>query len=427
MFDPVQAGQSSTLQSLRFLIVLRNLAIIGQASTVVVVSHWLAMPLPLLPMCGVIGLLALINVLSYIRLALPMPVSNQELCAQLLIDVTALTLLLYFSGGGANPFISMYLLPLAIAAAILPGNYTWALGGVTVACYTLLMVYFVPLPQAHGHGHGGVGDDFALHIVGMWGCFVLSAAVIAGFVARMAASLRERDRLLAEAREKALRDDQIVALGAFAAGAAHELGTPLSTMTITVEEMRHDYRGDDELRYYLDTLREQLESCKTIISRLLMDAGQARAEAGQVQAVDEFLKETLGKWRGLHPGAQIQSHWSGPRPPPRILVEQTLCQSLISLLNNAFEASPQGIELQGCWSAAELAIEIHDHGRGLTPEVRRRAKEAFFTTKPQGSGLGLFLASAAVERLGGCIVLHNRAEGGVCTRILLPLAVLSVA
>ena len=208
--------------------------------------------------------------------------------AHLLTDVAALSALLYLSGGSANPFVSLYLVPLVIAAVALPAAFAWAMAAVTVTCYGLLFYFYVPLPALH------LAHDFGLHLFGMWVNFLVSAVIIAWLVARMAQAIRTRDAQIARQREDALRNERIVALGTLAAGAAHELGTPLSTMAVVLGEMAHEHATDGELGRDIATLRTQVDVCKHTITRMVAAAGQARAEGGGAQPVDEFLRETRG-------------------------------------------------------------------------------------------------------------------------------------
>ena len=212
---------------------LRNVSIAGQAAAVLVAQAVFAVELPLAVLAASIGALALLNIATAMRLGRTAEVSDQEVFLQLCADVALLTASLYFTGGATNPFVSLYLLPLMIAATVLPARYTWAMAGMTVAAYSILMVWYQPLGQDHAHH----SNEFGLHVLGMWFNFIVSAMLIALFVARMAASIRARDRLLSAARERTLRDEQLVTLGTFAAGAAHELGTPLSTIAVLVREL----------------------------------------------------------------------------------------------------------------------------------------------------------------------------------------------
>ncbi|MET0216725.1 MAG: ATP-binding protein [Burkholderiales bacterium] len=407
-------------QNLRRLLQLRWVAIAGQSVTIAGVCYGLDLALPIGPLAAIVAVLALWNAFSWRRLGSGERVGSVELLLQIIVDVVAFSGLLYFSGGSTNPFVSLYLLPLMIAATLLHPGYTWAVAALAVACYTLLMFWYVPLPIDHEHGSG-----FSLHILGMWLNFVLSAGLIAGFVVQMALSIRARDQRLAEARERALRDEQVVALGAMAAGAAHELGTPLSTIAVLARELEVECPGSAQ-QEDLRVLRDQVDQCKRIISDLLTATGRSRAEDAHSQPIDAFVQGIVEQWRGMRPGASLRLRLDGATPPPMIAAEKTLSQAFVSLLNNAFDASPAGIELDGSWTEERMTLEIRDRGSGLDPATARRVGEPFFSTKAHngGRGLGVFLARAAIERFGGELDLRNRDGGGAATRIVLPLRVL---
>ena len=400
------------------LFLLRNIVIVAQCLTLALAYSVLEMELPWTEMVVVAVMLAALNLATWIRLRRKWPVSSIEFFAQLLVDVLALSALLYFSGGSTNPFISLYLLPLTIAAAALPWAYTWIMAAITISCYTLLLFYYVPLP----HNHEEHGSEFIMHVSGMWLAFVLSTVLIAWFVVKMGISIRERDKDLALAREQALRNEQIIALGTLAAGAAHELGTPLATMAIVTGELQHEYTDDVEFQGNIGILRDQITHCKHTLTQLLADAGQARAEDGSGQAVDYFLRQVLDKWQLMRPSVKFTYRGSGVQPAPQILNTQLLSQSILNLLNNAADASLKHIEIEVTWDDRELRLQILDDGDGLTGEAVQRAGQAFFTTKGSGKGfgIGLFLANANIERFGGRVRLTNR-EGGACTQVILPL------
>jgi two-component system sensor histidine kinase RegB len=404
-------------------------------------------------LASLIGLLAGINLITWWRLSLPWPVTDPELFVQIAADVLVLGALLYFSGGSTNPFVSLFLLPLTIAAAILPPAYAWAMAALTLAGYTFLLFVNVPLPPqsvelpfldtllapasgAEHAGHGGhashtghgamTGPDsgFALHVLGMWFDFVVSAGIIAFFLARLAATLRGRDRELAAAREDALRNEQILALGTLAAGAAHQLGTPLSTMAVVIRELELHHDDEAELREDLGLLRRQVDNCKELLSQLLNSAGKARAESAAARPLDAYLQEIAEKWRLLQPLTPLLTEWQGTQPAPSILAEPTLEQALLNLLDNAADASPKGIHMTAHWNKSECLIEILDRGPGVAGSVAQKIGQPFFTTKRDqgGIGIGLFLSNATLEGLGGKVELFNRPSGGACTRITLPLA-----
>ncbi len=420
--------QAPASRNLRRLVILRTLAIAGQISAIAVVSRALEMPLPIVPMAMIIALLAVFNAATCVRLRFRWPISDAEILAQLLADVIALTALLYLSGGSENPFTSLYLVPIVIAAITLPWAYTWVMTGVVICAYTLLMRFNVPLPQHAMGGIAGHMNMFSLHIFGMWVTLVLSALLIAWFVVKMARSLRERDRLLALAREDNLRNEQIVALATLAAGAAHELGTPLSTMAIVANEIRQQRRDDAALVADLEILDQQIGTCKSIISQMLATAGQARLQQAAREPLDAFVSAALAKWQLMRPGAALKYRQSGSSPAPFIAAEQTLSQALINLLNNAADASPRDVEVETSWDERQMRILISDRGPGITPDVAMRAGRTVFSAKPDGKGfgLGLFLANATLDRFGGTVQLSGRKGGGTCTDIRLPLDRLAV-
>lgn len=411
--------------NLRRLLVLRTIEIGGLLLTVVVALRLLALPLPLPPWMAVIGALVLVNLFTWWRLGRPWPVTDAELFGQLLVDVLAITVVLYYSGGSTNPLVSFYLVPLVLAAITLPGPFTWAMAAISVGCYTLLMFNYYPLMPKNG--------DFStaiyLHLTGMWLTFVLSAFLIAYFVVRMTAAIKERDRQLAAAREDTLRNERIVALGTLAAGAAHELGTPLSTMAVVANELLRDCAGNADLEEDLLLLRRQVDNCKHILSRMLASAGQTREEDISGLALDRYFEELMEKWRLVRPGIEAHTRWSGSGAVPRVVADQTLSQALMNLLNNAADASPGDVEVEGSWDDTEARLEIRDRGPGLTQDEARRAGQPFFTTKGPGHGfgIGLFLANATIERFGGKVTLVNRDGGGALTEVKLPLAKLKLS
>lgn len=442
-FLAAQAGHTH----LRRLFWLRNVAIAAQCATLLLVYQFLSHDLPWLPMLCAIAFLALLNVLSGWRLSLNYPVGNAELLMQLVADVAVLTVLLYYGGGSTNPFVSLYLLPLVIAAATLPRLHTWAMAGLTLSCYSILMFWYMPLPVSNDHSRHNTqavhtehqhalatmapvdaatdlnlsasNDAFNTHIFGMWLGFVISALVVAYFVVEMARAVRERDAQLNRVREETLRNERIVALGMQAAGAAHELGTPLSTLAVVIGELRHDTAALPEWRDSLKLLDGQVRACRTILDKLLANA-QDSATASP-QALDVFLAETLNEWQLLRPTAHFTNHTTAAQTAPKMHIDPALRAALMNLLNNAADASPQGIDIQARWDEARFTLEIRDHGPGLSASAAASVGTAFFTTKDHGRGLGFFLANATLEKMGGTVRLFNREGGGATTEVILPL------
>ena len=425
----IQAG----LSHLRRLMLLRSIAIVVQGATLALAYYFLEMELQWGPMLTTIFLLALLNFFTGWRVrTYPAPVTHPELFAQLCADVLSLLVLLYYAGGSANPFISLFLLPLVIAAATLPRGYTWAMAVITTACYTVLMKFYLPLQLPNKHiGHEGhmqhampPEEVFNMHILGMWAGFVISTAVVAYFVVKMAQAVRERDQALTKMREENLRNERIVALGTQAAVAAHELGTPLSTLAVVIRELQYDPAILPKWGGNLTIMDDQVRACKRILDKLLANAHET--EPTTLQSLHQFMTTTLDEWQLLRPTVPCRYQPSSAQPVPQLRIESALRAALLNLLNNAADASPHGIDIQTEWNADQVTLTIHDHGSGLTPEAAAHAGSAFFTTKQEGRGLGLFLANATVERMGGRVRLFNRQSadkregGGATTEIILP-------
>jgi two-component system sensor histidine kinase RegB len=273
---------------------------------------------------------------------------------------------------------------------------------VSVAAYSLLVFWNIPLPVPDAE------RATRLHLAGMWLIFVASAALIAGFVARMAAAIRSRDLQLAAAREEALRNERVIALGSLAAGAAHELGTPLATMAILAGELGRNADLSAETREDLALLREQVEHCKGIITSLAARAGQSLAEGGGAIALDRWLEQVVARWRQLRPHAEAKVSLHGTAPAPSIVGEATLEQALLNLFNNAADAGGGEVDIEAEWDKDRLRLEVRDRGPGFDEKVLLAAGRAFVTTRAEGTGIGLFLAHAAGSGWAARIVLANR-------------------
>jgi len=409
----------TTRRVLRRLFLLRNITILGAGLGIAIGRSIYSLTLPLAPLLLTLGLLAILNLLTWLRLRLRFSVGNGEIFAQLLLDIAGITSLFYFTGGATNPFVWFYLLPLIIAATLLPRGYTWFMAGLSVACYSALFFYYVPLPHAGMHHDGG----FQMHVFGMWLGFVISAGFVALIIVGLAHSLRERERRLAEAREQALQNERLVALGTLAAGAAHELGTPLGTMAILTAELEQEYTdaGHQDLHRKLGILRTQIDRCKEALSVISASAGAGRAEAGHRMEVRHYLDAVLEEWRRQYPHASLMAEISTQAPQAMIIAERTLTQALHNVLDNAADASPDDVMLEADWSLDQLALAVSDRGPGLRDDIHEQLGRQPVTTKPEGLGVGLYLAHATIRRLGGDLSVCNRGQGGTTVRITMPL------
>lgn len=405
---------SEHLANLRRLIPIRWLALGGLALLVLISPGLLNIPLTQTPMLAILAVTGLINAVTDWRTRHAETATAYELFSHLLIDVSALSALCFFSGGATNPLISLLLLPVAIAALTLPVRCVMAIGVTAMVAYSLLMLYFIPLPISDAT------RATQLHLVGMWLTFVVSAFMIAWFVVRMTRLIRERDAELAATREQALRDERILAIGTLAAGAAHELGTPLATMALLTGELLKEPDLPAAILEDLTLMRQQIQICKGIITQLSHRAGTDRLENPVLQPLDRWVDTLRQQWHANRPLAASQLNVRGRLPAPPVITDPRLEQALLNLLNNAANASAETIHLSLDWNHTSIIIEVHDRGAGFPAEVLENGGNVSFPAHAQGSGIGLVLTRSAIAQLGGRLTLSNPDDGGALARIDLP-------
>lgn len=411
---------SPSVDNLRNLLLIRSIALLGQIGVLVYVLLASRTTQDLWGITLSLAALALLTMASLWRTTRPWPVADREFLAQLLLDVLGWTALMYFSGGANNPFVSYYIVPLVIAAAVLPWRYTWLVAGASLLAYSLLLYYYVPFPLFSPHAAMGHGDGANVHILGMWFNFLFSACLITYFVVRMAAVLRQQEALAVSQREDRLRNDQIMAVASLAAGTAHELGTPLATMTVLVEEMLQDETLGEQARQDCETLRDQLRLCKTTLTGLSHTAELRSVKQTRRQAIGDFARLTLERWAVRRPG--VSYRFNCPGPGPAISLDLTMGQALENLLNNAADAGSERVEVSLDWDAKEARIRIRDWGAGIPAELLEQIGKPIIHAGRTGLGIGLMLSQATVVRYGGTIELRNLAEGGTLVTLTLPLA-----
>jgi two-component system, sensor histidine kinase RegB len=403
------------------LILLRNVEIAAIAVGIAAATGYFELALPLRPLFIILALIIVLNVTAWWRYRRGKHIANGEIFIHMLLDVAGLTGIFFYTGGASNPFVWFYLLPLMIAATILPRTHTWLMAAVTILCYTSLFLINAPFdagPVHHVHAGG-----FRVHVFGMWLGFVMSAGFVAVIIVGMSHTLRQRDRRLAEAREHVLQNERLVALGTLAAGAAHELGTPLGTIAILASELQREYNdaAHAELHSKLGILRGQVERCKTALSVISAEAGADRAESGHRMQVRAYLADVIAEWQSQRPGVLLDCQIDEQSPRAEILAERTLTHALINILNNAADVSPADVRMELSWTSKQLSLDIADRGAGIEPTVQGQLGKIPVSTKSDGLGIGLYLAHATLQRLGGAITIHHRDDGGTLTHITLPL------
>ncbi|OOG62113.1 two-component sensor histidine kinase [Rhodanobacter sp. B04] len=409
----------------RTLAWLRLCAIAGQSVAVLVCAWWMQLDIPLLPLLLGIGLLAVFSVFAAWRLRLPWPMSEWETIGHIAADTLVLGYLLYFTGGASNPFITLLLVPIALSAAALSVRAILAVAALAGVAYLILLAWHVPLPMPM-HGEDGAHGGFSLHVVGMGVNFVISALLLGFFINRLAHALRVQQLEVQRVRERALRDEGILAIATQAAGAAHELNTPLSTMRTLLPELRREHAGDVTLAEDLALLEGQVDRCRTILREMVAFGKAQLSQEPERLSVDQFIHGCLERFQLLRPEAELGLELDQPTALTVLRTPPGLRHALLNLLNNAADASAScdsnAVMLQVTREAGWLQLCVSDRGPGFDDAAD--AALLGYSQKQTGLGLGLALAEATAERLNGELTAGNTDQGAkVCLR--LPLAVIA--
>ena len=410
--------------SLRRLFWLRWSLLATQLVLMLLAPMVFGVQLPVVPLLSVMGMHALFNLATGLRMRSERPVRHIEITIQLLVDLSALSALLYFTGGATNPFVSFYLPALAIAAAMLPIVHVIGLTLYALAAYSMMLGNYIPLKLLNQ------ADAVPYHLAGMWIDFVASSAMIAGFTARLSAALRERDAQLTEARERLLRDQRIEALMSQGASVAHEMGTPLSTVAVITGELQHDARQPSSpLAPYRDDLRaieQQLELCRAALARL-----QRKPNDGAPEPLGQWLPEFTQTWQLRHPDIRLHTEMS-PAAQTVELDAVNVGQILTILLDNAARSQQHaGRDLvplllsakidAGQDAPAQIVLSVVDTGLGLPEDLRASLGRTPVPSRHGGHGIGVYLAATTARRLGGTVVLRPNPPQGAIAELRLPL------
>lgn len=414
--------------NLSWLVQLHWWAIIGQVVIVVGASSWTSIGVPMLPLFGIVAFEVGGNVAlgAWSRRASP-HATNALVAAVMFIDTAVLTVLLDLTGGASNPFSTLYLVNVALGAVLLPPRWSWTLMVATLAGFASLYIHEgATSPAHHIRTEMDAVQMMDSHLRGMWIAFAIAAVFIVFFVQRVSRALAARERELQQARTLVERREKLASLATLAAGAAHELSTPLSTIAVVAKELQRSLPQDvpADVRSDLQLVREQVGRCRDILDRMSANAGENAGEPIAAMTVRAWTEAALD---GLPSPERVELAPSEDALDARLVgPPRALGDALRGLLKNAIQASPPGdhvtlrVDVREGW----IRTRVVDRGRGMTAEVLRRVGEPFFTTKNpgEGMGLGLFLTRALVEQLGGQFHITSRPGAGTEACIDLPAA-----
>jgi len=396
------------------LATLRWFALAGQVMTVVLVVYLLRLPLASAPLWAGIGALAAFNLWAAWRARRTRHAHPAEVLLHVAVDMLVLGWLIAWAGGAMNPFAPLFLIPVALVAPSLPARWVLATALLACACYAASAWYGKPLP----HLDGLFDSAFDLHLAGMAVMFVISAAVVTFFLVHIGRALRERERELALLREQWARNEGILALATHAAAVAHELNTPLATLTLMLEDQleRLPAHGDEHAE--AAAMAGLVDACRDRVREL---AAPADALPGEAQGVAHALEAAVARWRLVRPAIELERS-GAVAAPPDVVFDAGIGHLLQVLLNNAADAGERSGDARVALhleTAGEVLVGfVRDHGPGFN---RERSGGLFRSSKPDGLGVGLALSHATVERLGGELRMEAVAGGGTLVRFRLPL------
>lgn len=414
----------------RWIVKLRWVAVLGQVGTVLVVVL-LGVTLPTAPLLGLVGLTLVSNVLldGWARRAVARPaVWHGVLGGLMLADLGVLTAMLALTGGPTNPCAVFYFVNLALASVVLPGRWAWSLCAAAVTAFASITVWHLGIETLRDPRRLQpliAADSSPLVAWGAVCAFSVSAVVIVGFATRLTRELHRSQDARRKAERLRAKSEKLEALGTLAAGAAHELASPLSTIAVVARELELELEGhgaSQEARHDIRLIRDELTRCRAILDRMSSGAGKPTGEAPTRASVSALCRAVLEELPGA-PVAAVLAERSRERE--LMIPVVAVAQALRALVRNGLDASRgEPVELRTSVEGEGVRISILDRGTGFDPEVLRRVGEPFFTTKEPGKGMGLgvFLARNVVERLGGEIRFLNAPAGGAEVQVWLPAA-----
>lgn len=398
---------------------LRWAAVIMQAMLVIGLSCVSGSQVPTWAMLSVLVATAMSNV--WLARQLHLVGSSPIIGAILLVDVLALTVLLWGTGGPANPFSVFYLIHVTLAAVLGTGRWLWLVLLVACTGFALLFLWHVPLP-AHlgGHGHHGHGSSgsYSVHLQLMWIAFALVGSTIAVSVSRLSKALIwEQER-----REKSAR---LLGMAALAAGAAHEIGNPLGTIRIAASELERSMRKGQAPRADLQDIQlieQEVTRATSVLQRMASAAGELQGEGLAPADLQGLVKEVVQEEGGAEKG--IELFFEGEPGAVRWPVG-AVSQALSQLLRNAVQASAgQQVQVTVRASAERIVVAVQDQGPGMSADLLARVGEPFLTSREgQGMGLGLFIAKSLIDQLQGELEITRIKTGGTLARVELPRSV----
>jgi two-component system sensor histidine kinase RegB len=408
---------------------LRWLAVVGQAVALFVVRLVFNFDFPVIPAAAPIAASALLNIMLAVAYPSARRVSPREAMAFLGYDIVQLAVLLFFTGGIENPFSLLFIAPVAIAASTLDLLSTLFLGALAVAAISLLAETHLPLPWAPETGLRLP----VLYQFGIWISLILGIGFTSIYAWRISSEAARMYDALSATQLALAREHRLASLGALAAAAAHELGTPLGTIAVVSHELEREFAGDSAHADDFRLLRGEAERCRAILARL---AQPEEAVLGQAEPVPvgALLDDIARPHRGVDLAITIDVQDGAP---PKIWRVPEIIHGFGNLIENAADFATSEVRLRARWNEHELVVDVMDDGPGFAAEIFEQIGEPYVTSRPtrpvpdarrldpadgkqEGMGLGFFIAKTLIEQTGGAISARNRVGGGAVVSVRWP-------
>ena len=392
------------------VLVLRSAAIAIQLLLILFVNLVLSYQLPWAPLFSVIVLELVFTFASFIFYRKKQQMSQLALLIQICADILFLSLLLLFSGGATNAFVSLLLIPIAISAVTLPPSLLALVAFLAIASYSILL-WFLPMSVMHGNMQG--------HFIGMGINFLFSALVVAIVVGKMARSINQRERAISAYRENLLKQEQVTSLGVASAQVTHQLATPIATVQLLADELSEDFPDND----VIEDMQCQLARCTDSLNAFRAMVFDIKEQHITAIAISDLLVQVLENLRVNHPEISVELTEQQPKGGS-VMADAALLPAIINLINNAVRATKANhsnkIALISCISNANWQFIIRDYGLGFTLEKLNQLGVKPVSSE-HGLGMAVFLSHASLERLGGKLALTNHNQGGALVTLSLPV------
>jgi two-component system sensor histidine kinase RegB len=421
--DAALAADLAPNLALPWVMRLRYGMVAGEAAIILGVAYGSGLEGPLLWTLLPLAAILTSNILLGRLRILPLQLTRETIGAIFCLDTLCLTAVLGLTGGPMNPFSLLYLVQITLSAMVLRKAWTWALGVLSTACFGLLFFFHAPSAAFQTH-HAGQG--LSSHLVGMWIAFVTAAALITFFTGKISDTLRTREREVLVLQDQVAKNERLASLVTLAAGAAHELGTPLGTIAVVARELERyaaSLPGEHAVLEDARLIRSEVDRCRRILEQMSAQSAEPMGEMPTSFRVRDLLQRVCGQFTESQRALlKIELADEGLTA---FLPAKAAAQSVAALIQNALDANLENrsIVVTAAASASELRIEVRDRGHGMPANVLRRIAEPFFTTKEPGKGMGLgtFLVRTFAENLGGRVLFHSVPGEGATATLELPV------